>query len=287
MANRLWNHFFGTPFVSPLNGFDLARLNVKTAAEYDTTVQPHDPELMECITDCLIDSDLRLRVFLRVILSSELYQLAYQDLPAADAGTVGPYWGGARRVRPIEGEAFMDSISRMADYFPPIISVPYVFDGEEFYHAWSLPNPADPTFSDPNKPEFADALALDENRNYRDYINEIHGILNSFGRAKRDTGLPRPASVRPELALTTLNSTWITELILIKSPIVLDAHAAWTAQRWPTVRVVEEFFWRGLQRQPTPHEIAVIGAHMERVGGLRGVREAMWLVINHPNFILK
>ena len=289
MANRLWKHFFGTAFVTPFNAFDLARLDAKTAAAFSTTVQPHDPELMELVTDWFVAGDFRFHHFFQMILGSSLYQLDYAKLPPSQHGSVGPYWGGSRRVRPMEGEALMDAVSRAANFFPSIISVPYVFDGEEFHHAWSMPNPNDPNSHPGMRPDdwLAEELCLDENRTWGVYLDEIHGILNAFGRAKRDTAVPRPDSVRSELASTVLNSTWITDLILVKSPVVQQAYDAWTAGTWDASRVVEGFFWRALQRMPTSVESELIAGHLEETGGIKGVREAMWLVLNHPEFIFK
>jgi hypothetical protein len=284
MVNRMWKHFMGTAFVEPLNGFDLARLNAKTAARFDTTVQPNDPELMEYVTDQFIEGDYDIKTLIKLITTSTLYQLDLDRLPPT-AEEPGPYWGGAKRLRRLEAQALLESISIVTEFHPP-----HLINGFRNLHesSWSFPGHTEPTtpifqirpahvraagFTDPN--EFVNQQAL------------VRYFLEKMGRSNRDERTP-PAEVYDQNALLTLlNGSWLTKRILGNSPLVEALHERWSAGEISSGEMVDQLYLRTLFRQAEPWERERAIAHLDQLANAQAIRDLLWSLINHDDFLFK
>lgn len=75
-VNYLWSYFFGYGIVDPPDGWDMARVDPANPPPADWPSQNSNPELLEALTDSLIQNGYHLKPLIRQILNSETYQLS-------------------------------------------------------------------------------------------------------------------------------------------------------------------------------------------------------------------
>jgi hypothetical protein len=75
-ANYLWSYFFGYGIVDPPDAWDLDRVDPNAELPDDWVLQNSNPELLETLTDVLIQNNYHLQPLIRQIVNSETYQLS-------------------------------------------------------------------------------------------------------------------------------------------------------------------------------------------------------------------
>ena len=99
-VNYLWKEMFGLGLVEPTNAFDLSKL----------TTQPTHPELLEALTDEFIAKGYNIRLLLRLMATSNTYQLSARYTPGGWNEAWVPYF--ARRYpRRLMAEVVFDAMA--------------------------------------------------------------------------------------------------------------------------------------------------------------------------------
>jgi len=75
-SNYFWEYFFGHGIVDPADAWDLDRVDPTSALPGDWVTQNSHPELLEHLSDALIQSGYRLKPLIRRIVTSDAYQLS-------------------------------------------------------------------------------------------------------------------------------------------------------------------------------------------------------------------
>jgi hypothetical protein len=109
-VNYLWTAFFGRGIVDPPDQFDPARLDPANPPPDPWTLQPSNPQLLTDLAQSFIDSGYDIKALMRLIATSDTYQLSSRYDPA----TWNPDWESlfARKlVRRLWGEEVTDAVT--------------------------------------------------------------------------------------------------------------------------------------------------------------------------------
>jgi len=91
-ANRIWAQFLGKGIVHPVDNLS-------------ETNPPSHPELLDALSNALVDHNFDLKWFIREIVNSKTYQLS----SAGDVTDAKPVWYQRARVRPLSAEELFES----------------------------------------------------------------------------------------------------------------------------------------------------------------------------------
>jgi hypothetical protein len=108
-VNYIWSEFFGRGIVEPANQFDPARLDPHNPPPDPWTLQPSNPQLLDALAKDFIDSGYDLKHLMRLIATSDAYQLS-----SSYSGAWNPAWEplfARKLVRRLWGEEIADSIA--------------------------------------------------------------------------------------------------------------------------------------------------------------------------------
>jgi hypothetical protein len=108
-VNYLWKEMFGMGLVEPVNSFDLKRLDPNNLPA-GQTVQPVNPQLLEDLTTAFISSGYSLRGILRLMATSNAYQLSSLYTPGNWDESWTPYFARHYPHR-LQAEMLMDAIA--------------------------------------------------------------------------------------------------------------------------------------------------------------------------------
>jgi hypothetical protein len=75
-VNHLWAYFFGHGIVDPPEAWDFERTDPKRPPPGDWPLQNSHPELLEDLADAFIQNGYRLKPLIRLLVSTEAYQLS-------------------------------------------------------------------------------------------------------------------------------------------------------------------------------------------------------------------
>jgi hypothetical protein len=109
-VNYMWAAFFGIGIVDPPDQFDPARLDPNNPPPDPWTLQPSNPDLLNALAQDFIDSNYDIKHLMKLIASSDTYQLESQYDPAK----WNPDWQtlfARKLVRRIWGEEAADSVA--------------------------------------------------------------------------------------------------------------------------------------------------------------------------------
>jgi hypothetical protein len=115
-ANYIWKEFFGRGIVEPADQFDPARLDPDNPPPAPWTLQPSNPALLNALAQDFIDSGYDLKHLMRLIATSETYQLSSRY-----EGEWNPAWEplfARKLVRRLWGEEIMDALSQTSGVLP-------------------------------------------------------------------------------------------------------------------------------------------------------------------------
>ncbi len=115
-VNYVWAQFFGRGIVDPPDQFDPARLDPDNPPAAPWTLQPSNPRLLNALAQSFIDSGYDLKALMRLIVTSDTYQLASEY-----HGTWNPDWEkyfARHMVRRLWGEELHDSVITALDTLP-------------------------------------------------------------------------------------------------------------------------------------------------------------------------
>ena len=259
IVNYIWEEFMTVAFVSPSNGFDLARLDPANPPAAPWALQPTNPELLEALSQWFRNSGYDLRALMSLIVNSNAYQLSSQ-YPGEWKPEYVPYY--ARKfARRLDAEEIHDAIVKAAGVMPS-----YSMDYNGATYAlppvtWAMDLP------DTVEPRSNGASAQ---------------FLNSFGRGDRDQ-TRRDNSGSPLQALNMMNNAFVMNRIH-------NANNGSTVQYLlrqtsDPMAIVENLYLFTLNRFPSPEEIQVAAGVMKRLGNQRGAESLQWALLNKLEFI--
>jgi len=259
IVNYVWEKFMVLAFVSPSNGFDLARLDPRNPPAAPWTLQPTNPELLQALSQWFRDNAFDLRQLMALIVKSHAYQLSSQ-YEGTWKPEYAPYY--ARKfARRLDAEEIHDSIVKAAGVLPT-----YSLD----YAGSSYPLPPvnwAMEFPDTAEPRSNGAVAQ---------------FLNAFGRGNRDQSV-REWSGSPMQALNMMNNAFVMNRIHNNNngstvQQLLRQHTDPSA-------IIEGLYLATLNRFPTEPEKPIARAVMTRLGNLRGAESLQWALLNKLEFI--
>jgi hypothetical protein len=108
-VNYLWKEMFGMGLVEPVNSFDLNRLDPNSLPA-GQTVQPVNPQLLEDLTTAFVKNGYSLRAILRIMATSNTYQLSSEYLPGNWDEAWTPYFARHYPHR-LQAEMLLDAIA--------------------------------------------------------------------------------------------------------------------------------------------------------------------------------
>ena len=119
------------------------------------------------------------------------------------------------------------------------------------------------------------------------YTFSAQSVLQSFGRGNYVLGTPRNNDDTIQNNLLLLNSFetnfWLDEFNF--SPTVMGLKTALDRGQLTKPLLVDRLFLDVLFRAPTEQEKRVITTHIQNLPSERAVGDALWLVLNHPDFL--
>ena len=216
-VNYLWKQLFGLGIVEPVDSFDLLRQDPTTLAT-GATLQPTHPALLTQLASAFVADHFDLRAILKLMVSSNAYQLSSRYTPGAWSDVWVPYF--ARHYpRRLMAEQAVDAIEKATN-----INTSITINGlPAAVRAMQLPDPT-------------------EGGAFRTF-------LNNFGRGNRDDQ-PRSNDSSIVQALTLMNDRIVTDRVKVtatgstvaqtlqatKDPgAIADALYVATLSRYPTL----------------------------------------------------
>jgi hypothetical protein len=233
VVNRYVAHFLGRGLVDPVD--DLRQTN-----------PPTNPELMQALAERFVDSQFNLKLLIRDLVTSRLYQL--DSLPLPDNAADDRFYSHFR-VKRLAAEPLLDAIDAAT-------AAPTKF---------------------PNLPAGTRAIELPD----AEYANFF---LNTFGKPRRATICDCERSPDPSLAqaLHTLNGDTLMDKITAQQGRV----ARMLAEELPLESAVSELYLATLCRPPSEAELEACREMIEEAPDAREAYEdLLWALMNSKEFL--
>jgi hypothetical protein len=244
VANRYWAHFFGRGIVDPLDDMRI-------------TNPPSNPELLDALTQNLIDNKYSLKALIKTICKSRTYQLssAPNEFNKHDKQAYARYY-----PRRLQAEVLLDALCQVTDS-------PTRFGG--------LP-------TDRNAPHRAIMLPDESFGSY---------FLDVFGRPQRISACEceRVSEANLAAVLHLLNSDEVQGKIS-RGGARADALAKPSDKRSDEEKVTELFLW-AFARKPTKDDLAAALDHIRKLDAKGGAgkktayENILWALINTKEFV--
>lgn len=252
-VNYIWERFMTEAFVTPTNGFDLARLDLDNPPPEGWTLQATDPALLNAMAESFRQNGFNLRRLMETITKSAAYQLS-SVYPGTWKPEYVPFYA-RHYARRLEAEEIHDAIAKATG-----IPGNYRMD--------SLPN-------------IEWAMQLPDTREPRTN-GGVAQFLNAFGRGDRDQTL-RTSEGTVLQALNLMNNAFVMGRIHANNQGSTVSRLL--AQTDDTLEIVRQLFLSTLARYPTQPELDSIWPMMLQLGNRRGVETLQWTLINKLDFI--
>ncbi|MDX2150388.1 MAG: DUF1553 domain-containing protein [Bryobacteraceae bacterium] len=258
-ANRIWKQLFNSGLVEPVDTLDPARLDSKNPPPLPWEFQTPHVELLDQLAQWLRDNNYNFREFLRLIVTSNAYQLsARYDGPWSIEAV--PYFA-RRYARRLEGEEVHDAIAKATG-----VMGSYTVQGwsEPARWAMDLPEPVEPRSN-----------------------GGVNNFMNNFLRGNRDTAFRSQAgSIQQQMAL--MNDNFVLSRMRASgnsaSPVLREI-AGMSDNR----AAVEELYLRFLSRRPTESEWSKSVAFLSRARNANerntALEDLAWACVNKIDFL--
>ncbi len=233
IVNRLWAHYMGRGLVEPID-------------DLRTTNPASNEPLLEALSQLLIDQKYDLRALTRMLVESQVYQLAsrVEGTNAADEQNHShAHW------KPIQAEVLLDAISQST-------GMPEKFNG------W---------------PVGTRAIQVWDNKLPSDF-------LDLFGRPSRQSVCACERGVEPSMAqaLHLLNSTNTSNKIADRD----GRAARLAASAQTSDEIIDDLYLTTLTRLPTEAErIRLRSAFSESTDRRETVEDILWALLNTKEFV--
>ena len=258
-ANRLWGHVFGLAMVEPMDSFDLKRIDPEAELPEGWTHQALDLNLLEHMTDKMIEFNFDLRAYFRYVLNSATFQMSSEFLPGNWEEQYAPYYT-RYLARHMTSEMVYDSITVATGVTTQM-------------NMRSRGSDAVLTAN------FAHELP-DNNQPRGNRYSDIFQFLQGFGRGNR-TDLPRSNDGNIGQALLLMNSPVIHDRLIHPTSRL----AGYLNQGLSGERIVEELYLDLFMRTPTAAETQAFLTEISQIEDPRDqLSSVLWLLMNRVEF---
>jgi hypothetical protein len=255
IVNYVWEKFMVQAFVSPSNGFDLARLDPNNPPPAPWTLQPTNPQLLDALAKWFQQNNYDLRALMALIAKSNAYQLSSSYSGNWDVSYV-PYY--ARKYpRRLDAEEIHDATIQATGIVPS-----YVINGSTLPAvSWAMQLP------DTSEPRSNNAVAQ---------------FLNSFGRGDRSTTFRR-SDTSVLQTLNMMNNAFISTRI----------HQANAGSRVQTLLaqtsvpevIIDQLFMNTLSRPASTSEKGLFLTMFKQQGTKAAAENLQWVLLNKMDFL--
>jgi len=260
-VNYMWERMMGEAFVTPSNGFDLARLDPNNPPPAPWTLQPTNAALLDRLARNFRSNGYNIRLLIGTIAKSSAYQLSSTYDGEWNASYV-PYYA-RHYVRRLNSEEIADAIAKATGIMQAYtFSAPSVLPAVQW--AGQLPDTQEP-------------------RN-----NGAVGIfLNAFGRGDRDVN-PRRYDGSVLQGLTVMNNTFVNNRIH-QTNVGSRVRTLLLSSTNPAV-LIQQLYLNTLSRQATDQEMSshltTFQQQMSPTTGYRTPAENLqWVLLNRVQFL--
>lgn len=260
-VNYMWERMMGEAFVTPSNGFDLARLDPSNPPAAPWTLQPTNPQLLDRLARNFRSNGFNIRLLIGTIAKSSAYQLS-STYDGEWSPSYVPYYA-RHYVRRLNSEEMADAIAKATG-----IMQTYTFNAPSVLPAvqWAgqLPDTQEP-------------------RNN----GAVGTFLNAFGRGDRDVN-PRRYDGSVLQGLTVMNNAFVNNRIhqtnvgsRVRTLLQSSTNAA---------VLIQQLYLNTLSRQATDQEMSshltTFQQQMSPTTGYRIPAENLqWVLLNRVQFL--
>jgi hypothetical protein len=257
-VNYIWEKFMVEAFVTPSNGFDLARLDPNVPPPAPWTLQPTNPQLLDQLARWFQLNRYDLRALMSLITKSSAYQLSAAYPGTWDIAYV-PYYA-RKYVRRLDAEEIHDAIAKATG-----ILGNYTLAG---------PNSGD-------LPNVQWAMQLPDTRGPQSNF-AVTQFLNAFGRGDRDTN-PRRFDGSVLQGLNMMNNAFV--MTRIHQNNAGSRVQTLLAQSTDAQTIIRQLFLNTLSRPPRSDEIAALTPMFQQQGNRAAAESLQWMLLNKLDFI--
>ncbi|HEV7919323.1 MAG TPA: DUF1553 domain-containing protein [Thermoanaerobaculia bacterium] len=249
-VNYLWKEIFGAGIVEPADSFDLQRQD-PASLPAGAVLQPTHPQLLNQLADSFRQNGFNLRELLRLMVSSNAYQLSSRYTPGAWNESWTPYY--ARHYpRRLMAEEVLDAIFRATNVGGTI----FVSTGTPVTKAMQIPDPWEG--------------------------GEFYSFLNNFGRGNRDDD-ERSSESSIVQALALMNNRVVTSRVsaaangsVVKTLVTKPESPA---------TIAESLYLATLSRYPTAAEKAAAVAYLNGGTLSKKTEDLQFALLNRIEFL--
>jgi hypothetical protein len=257
-VNHLWAYFFGHGIVDPPEAWDFERTDPKRPPPGDWPMQNSHPELLEDLADAFIQNGYRLKPLIRLLVSTEAYQLS-----SSYSGQWKPAfvkYFARHEARRLTAEEIFDSLTTATRTEQPMVvfGIPRVLR-----YANQLPDPTEPS---------TDFRVVD-------FMNNLgRGNWLTIDRSSEPTILGLLYSMNDAQNVYRTMGTASAAVSSRNRVLDIDAGAA------DDDEAVRRLFLATLSRFPSEEELAVTRKY--RVGArAQWLSDLQWALVNKLDFI--
>ncbi|CAM2066639.1 DUF1549 domain-containing protein [Sulfidibacter corallicola] len=258
-ANRLWGHAFGLAPVEPMDAFDMARLDPNAELPEGWEVQALDLDLLEHLTDKMIELDFDLRAYLSYLLHSATYQMSSTFEVGTWEDAYAPYYT-RYLAHHMTSEQVYDSLVTATGVITQIQMRDRGTNNVlRLSYAHELPDT-----SQPRNDAYADLIVF----------------LAAFGRGNR-LDQPRTNAGSISQAMLMMNSPLIDERLLHPQSRLMG----YLEQGMSAEQIITNLFLDILCREPSETEVAELLAELATYDTPQDqAATAAWLLLNRASF---
>lgn len=254
-VNYVWEKFMVEAFVTPSNGFDLARLDPNNPPPEPWTLQPTNPELLNALAVWFQQNRYDLRTLMGLIAKSSAYQLSAVYPGKWDISYV-PYYA-RKYVRRLDAEEVHDAVAKATGILPSY------------------------TLNNSSLPPVQWAMQLPDTREPRSN-NAAATFLNAFGRGDRDTTFRRSDGSVIQ-ALNLMNSGFVMQRIHQNNQGSRVGELL--RQNADAQTIIQRLFLNTLSRPATSQEVGLFTAVFQQLGNRVGAESLQWVLLNKLDFL--
>jgi len=264
-VNYVWERLMVEAFVTPSNGFDMARLDPDNPPPAPWTLQPTNAQLLDRLARFFQSNGYNLRLLIGTIVKSNAYQLTSTYNGNWSASYV-PYYA-RKYVRRLDSEEIADAITKATG-----ISQTYTFASvasqstlPPVQWAGQLPDTREPLNNNP-----------------------VATFLNVFGRGDRDVN-PRRFDGTVLQGLTAMNNTFVTSRIH-RSNAGSRVAALLTQNGSDPAFLIRQLFLSTLSRPATDDEVNALiptftQQRTQQTGYQTPAENLQWVLLNRVQFL--
>jgi hypothetical protein len=253
-VNYVWEKFMGEAFVTPSNGFDLARLDPSNPPPAPWTLQPTNPQLLDEMARWFQTNGHNLRALMSLIAKSNAYQLSSAYADTWELSYV-PYYP-RKYVRRLDAEEIHDAIQKATN----VLNTYTIQSGLPSVQ-WAM------KFPDTREP----------NTN-----GGVRAFLDSFGRGDRDQN-PRRFDGSVLQGLNMMNNGFV--MARIHRNNAGSRVSALLAQTSDPNTIIQQLFLHTLSRPATAEEIAMFAPTFQQQTVQAATESLQWVLLNRLQFL--